>query len=376
MRQRLLMKKRLLAAAASLAVILSLVNPGFGQNWDHAVSLFNQKQYRPAIREFHGVLRANPDYWQAWYYIGSCHFQLKEYEDTIDAFDRYIKGASGHPKDQATGYYFVGFSYYELKQYDKAAPALAQYISISEKQGQKVETTALAALGRSYIFSNKYSEAIPVLTKAAAEMRTNSDNYYYLAFAQHSLNHDDLAITDLNQALSINPKDQDSLSLLTSIYLGRAAKDPSAAKQAVASAEKLFAAKGDDASAGILGQAYLFDKQYSKAAPLLDRFAKVNQTSAPAWYNLGLALSRSSQWEPASAALEQAAKLAPTNRAALLELGYVYESNKKYEKALSSYQKAYELSGNKDESARTSIDRVKQRMAAPTTQPPGQSSVR
>ena len=359
-------------ASASLAAILSLANLAFSQNWDHAVSLFNQKQYRQAIREFHGVLHANPDYWQAWYYIGSCHFQLKEYENTIDAFDHYVKGAAGHPKDQSTGYYFVGFSYYELKQYDKASPALAQYITLSQKEGQKVEATALAALGRSYIFSNKYAEAIPVLTRAAAEMRTNSDNYYYLAFAQHSLGHDELSISALNQALSINPKDQDSLSLLTTIYLGQATKDPSAAKQAIANAEKLFAAKGDDASAGVLGQAYLFDKQYSKAAPMLDRFAKANPSSAPAWYNLGLALSRSNQWEPASAALEQAAKLAPTNRPAFLELGYVYESNKQYDKALAAYQKAYDLSGNKDDSARSSIDRVKQRMATPPSQPPGQ----
>ena len=111
---------------------------------------------------------------------------------------------------------------------------------------------------------------------------------------------------------------------------------------------------------GLLGQAYLFDKQYAKAAPLLDKFARAHADSSGAWYNLGIALSRSSQWKPAAAALEQTIKLAPTNNTALLELGYVYESDKQYDKALAAYQRVYDASGQRDQTAREGIDRVKQ----------------
>lgn len=361
--------KKLAASVAGLLLIFTSIASA-GQQWEHAVSLFNQKQYRAALREFHVVLRSSPNYWQAWYYIGFSHFQLQEYPDTIDAFDKYVKGAVGHPKEQASGYYYIGFSDYELKQYDKAVPALALYVSLSEKASEKVLPDALAALGRSYVFSNKYAEAIPVLTRAASEMPNNGNNYYYLGYAQHQLAHDDQAITALNRALSINANDQDTLSLLSSIYLARAQKDPAAMQQAVTTTEKLYAARNDDATAGLLGQVYLVNKQYAKAAPLLDRYAKANPTVANAWYNLGLAFSRSNQFDQASPALEQAVKLAPTNRAAFLELGYVYESSKQFDKALTAYQKAYELSGNKDDATRASIDRVKQRMSAGTP-PPG-----
>jgi tetratricopeptide (TPR) repeat protein len=251
-------------------------------------------------------------------------------------------------------------SYYQLKQYDKAIPSLARYVALSEKSQQKVDTTARAALGRSYIFANRFSEAIPVLTAAAAEMKTNATNYYYIGFAQNKLGHGDQAIAALNQAVTIDPKDADSLTLLADIYFSQLRQNPAIAAKLISVGERLIAVRDDERSWGLLGQAYLVDKQYAKAAPLLDKFARAHADSSGAWYNLGVALSRSSQWKPAAEALEKTTKLAPTNLAALLELGYVYESDKQYDKALAAYQRAYDASGQRDDTARAGIERVKQ----------------
>jgi len=357
------MKKRSILAA--LAALLLGAASSYAQNWDRGVSLFNQKQYREAIREFHGVLRSNPDYWQAWYFIGFGHFQLKEYEDAVDSFQSYIKGAAGHEKEQSSGYYYSGFSYYQMKQYDKAIPALAKYISLSEKLQQKADPSARAALGRSYIFSDRYADAVQPLTAAAGEMKTNANNYYYIGFAQRKLGHEDQAVAAFNQALAVDPKDADSLGSLAEIYLARSRKTPAAAKQAVSIGERFIAVRNDEQAWGVLGQAYLADQQYAKAAPLLDKFARAHADSSAAWYNLGISLSRSEQWKPAEQALEQAIKLAPTNNAALLELGYVYESDKQLDKALAVYKRAYDASGGKDDNARASMDRVKQATQKP-----------
>lgn len=354
------MKARFYAAAASLALIAALAGPVSAQDWDRAVSLFNQKQYRPAIREFHAVLKANPDAWQSWYYIGASHFELQSYEDAIDAFQNYIKIAEKDDKAQITGTYFIGMSHYQTKQYDKAITALARYVSLSDKTQQKVNTTARAALGRCYIFTNRFSDAIPVLTAAAAEMKTNATNYYYIGFAQNKLGHADQAVAALNQSLALDPKDADSLTLLADIHFSQVRQNPATAKQLISVGERLIAVRDDERAWGLLGQAYLIDKQYAKAAPLLDKFARAHAESVGAWYNLGVAFSRSSQWKPAAEALEKTIKLAPTNTAALLELGYVYESDKQYDKALAAYQRVYEASGQRDETARAGIDRVKQ----------------
>src|SRR5215510_4763459 len=354
------MLNRLIAGLFIAGVMLGPAVTARAQDWDRAVSLFTQKQYRPAIREFHAVLKANPDAWQSWYYIGASHFFLQSYEDAIDAFQHYIKSAEKDDKAQASGSYFIGMSYYQLKQYDKAIPSLARYVALSEKGQQKIETTARAALGRSYIFANRFSEAIPVLTAAAAEMKTNATNYYYIGFAQNKLGHSDPAIGALNQALAIDPKDADSLTLLADIYFSQLRQNPAIAAKLISVGERLLAVRDDERAWGLLGQAYLIDKQYAKAAPLLDKFARAHADSSGAWYNLGVALSRSSQWKPAAEALEKTVKLAPTNLAALLELGYVYESDKQYDKALAAYQKAYDASSQRDETARAGIERVKQ----------------
>jgi tetratricopeptide (TPR) repeat protein len=354
------MMKKLYSVAAALAILSLAFSTALAQDWERAVSLFNQKQYRQSIREFHAVLRANPDYYQAWYYIGAGHFQLQGYEDAIDALQKYVAAAEKDEKGQATGYLYIGLSHYQMKQYDKAIPALAKHISLSEKIQQKPVASARAALGRAYIFTERFNEAVPVLTTAASETKTDSNTYYYLGYAHQKLGRTDQAIAALNQGLTINPKDADSLLLLGNIHLGQLKQNPAAIKQAISAGERLLAVRDDETAWSLLGQAYLFDKQYAKAAPLLDKYARAHQDSGAAWLNLGLAYSRSSQWKQAAEALEQASKLAPTNAGVLLELGYVYESDKQYEKALSAYERAYEASGRRDEVARSSIERVKQ----------------
>lgn len=355
--------KKLLAITAFIACTAA---HAFAQDWEHAVSLFNQKQTRAAIREFHTVLKANPDAWQSWYYIGFGHYQLQEYEDTIDAFNNYLKAAGTDAKAPITGHYFLGWAAYQLQRYDKAIPEFTLYIDLATKGNEKVDVTARGALGRAYIFMQKFAEAVAPLSAAAAEMKTNASNYYLLGFAQYKLNHIEQATTALNQALAIDPKEPDALALMTEIYFAQMKQNPTAVKQAIATGERLIVVRNDERSWVLLGQAYLYDKQYVKAAPLLDKYARAHTDSVPAWYNLGVAYSRSNQWKPAAEALEQAIKLQSTNLAANLELAYVYESDKQYDKALGAYERAYEASGRKDESARAGIERLKQ--AKPQTE--------
>jgi tetratricopeptide (TPR) repeat protein len=361
------MKKKFYASLIAVMFIAAVSTATRAQDWDSAISLFNQKQYRQAAKAFHTVLKNNPEFWKAWYYVGASHYNLQSYEDSIDAFQKYIKGAEKDEKAQIAGYYYTGFSHYQLKQYDKAIPALARYISLSEKLQEKLDPTARAALGRSYIFTDKYNEAIPVLVASNNEIKTNANNYYYIGYAHQKLGRTDQAITALNQGLAIDPKDVDILSLLGDLYLVQSKQNPQALKQAITVGEKLVAVRNDERSWVLLGNSYLLDKQYAKAAPFLDKYARAHADSGSAWINLGIAYSRSSQWKAAAEALEQGAKLAPTNLGVLLELGYVYESDKLLDKALSAYERAYQASGQKDETAKQGIERVKYNKEQPAT---------
>ncbi|HXG91720.1 MAG TPA: tetratricopeptide repeat protein [Blastocatellia bacterium] len=364
---------------ASLSLLAIVSVSAFAQDWDHAVSLYNQKQYRAAIREFHAVMKANPDAWKSWYYIGASHYFLQGYEDAIDALQNFIKAAEKDETSQLSGYYFIGWSYLQLKQFDKAIPALTQYLALAEKTRQKVDPATRAALGRAYVITNHFAEAVPVLTATVAESKADANNYYMLGFAQYKLGRSDQAVAALNQALAVDAKNVDALALLGEIYFSQMRQNPAVVKQVISVGERLLPLKDDQYTWVLLGQAYLMDKQFAKAAPLLDKYARAHTDNGGAWYNLGLALSRSDQFKPAAEALEKAVKLAPTNVAALLEMGYVYESDKQYEKALSAYERAYEASGKQDATARAGIDRLKQiKPQQPPTKTSGklQSSVR
>jgi tetratricopeptide (TPR) repeat protein len=365
----------------SLALLASVAVSAPAQDWDRAVSLYNQKQYRNAIREFHAVLKANPDAWKSWFYIGAGHYYLQEYTEAVEPLESFIRAAEKDEASQTSGYYFTGWSYFQMKQYDKAIPALTRYIALIEKSQQKVDPSARTALGRAYILTNRLAEAIPVLTTAAGELKATdpkaaAGNYYFLGYAQQKLGRGDQAIAALNQALAIEPKNADALALLADIYFSQMKQNPAAAKQVISVGERLITVKDDEYTWALLGQAYLFEKQFAKAAPLLDKYARKHPESAGAWYQLGVALSRSDQFKPAGEALEQAVKLAPTNLAALLEMGYVYESDKQYDKALSAYERAYAASGNRDETARSGIDRVKQVKGVPPKAQPAKGGRR
>src|SRR5262249_22199012 len=247
-------------------------------------------------------------------------------------------------------------------QYDKSIQPLSQYCTVMDRLHEKVDPTARAALGRAYIFTNRFAEAITALTPAAVEMKSNANNYYYIGYAHYKLGHEDQAVSALNQALGVDARDPDSLGLLGDIYLSQGRKNPAALKQAIQIGERLAAVRDNERTWSLLGQAYLIDQQYAKAAVPLEKYARAHSDSGPAWFNLGVAYSRSEKWKPAESALEQAVKLTPSNGAAQLELGYVYEKDKQYDKALVAYQHDYESCGRRDESVLASIYPAKQPM--------------
>lgn len=354
------MKAKFCAAVAVLALIVASATSALAQEWEHAVSLFNQKQYRPAIREFRAVLAASPDAWKSWFYVGASHYYLQEYQEAIEPLQNLIKAAEKDEASQLSGQFFLGWSYYQLKQYGQATPALARYIALSEKTQQKVDPASRVLLGRCYILTDRFSDAVTVLTTAVAEIKTDAVNYYLLGLAQQKLGRTDQAIAALNQAIAINPKYADALAQLAEIYFSQMKQNPAMSKQVIGVGERLIIVRNDEYTWGLLGQAYLLDKQFAKAAPMLDKYARAHPDVAATWFQLGLALSRSDQFKPAAEALEQAVKLSPKNISALLEMGYVYERDKQYDRALDAYQRAYEASGQRDETARAGIDRVKQ----------------
>ena len=187
---------------------------------------------------------------------------------------------------------------------------------------------------------------------------------YYLAQISLAKNDLDGAIATLNRVTVNDARMTGAWTLLTSVYLRRAATstDPAKAEadylNAVRAGEGLIKLRTDAEAVTLFGQALIGSKQYARAAGALERATTAPDANAVTFYLLGVAHSRASNFPKAIAALETAAKKSPEDVNVYRELGYALEVSKQYAKALAAYQKGAALAPS-DPDFKESIERVK-----------------
>ncbi|MDQ3010788.1 MAG: tetratricopeptide repeat protein, partial [Acidobacteriota bacterium] len=159
-----------IAVVALLGIIsISVLAAGF--DWERAVSLYKQAQYREAIAEFQKVLAEYPEHADSWKFVGMSYYQLKEYQSAIEPLDKALA----------------------LKRKDN-----------------RLDPDLFRALGQSYLALNKYDIALShleTLTKMQADVAVN---FHLLGVAYSNLNRPEEAATAFSKASKLDPKDGDS----------------------------------------------------------------------------------------------------------------------------------------------------------------------
>src|SRR5262249_57597819 len=107
------------------------------------------------------------------------HFHFEHSGAAPAASRRYVAAAGD---EGASGYYYLGFAHYQLKEYAEAIREFTHYVALSRKLGKPVEATAQAALGRAYLFTDRFAEAVDPLVAATTAMPRNAHNHYYLRY--------------------------------------------------------------------------------------------------------------------------------------------------------------------------------------------------
>jgi tetratricopeptide (TPR) repeat protein len=306
--------------------------------------------------------------------------------------------AALHPNDPEA-WKIAGFAELNMKQYADAAKDLEKAVEL-QRQSKQEDPNTESALAQAYVLSEKYQEALPLLTAATARDANKPDPLmiYYRGVAEYKTGKTGEAEKSFNSVVKLNPKDSLSLfylaqialakndldgaitslnratvndarmtgawTLLTSSYLRRAAmsSDPAKAEEdylnAVRSGEALIKLRTDAEAVTLFGQALIGSKQYARAAAALDRAAAAQDATGVTFYLLGVAHSRAANFPKAIAALEMAAKKSPDDVNIYRELGYAHEITKQYAKALAAYQRGAALAPN-DPDLKESIERVK-----------------
>jgi tetratricopeptide (TPR) repeat protein len=324
-------------------------------------------------------------------------YQLLQQKQFAAAAKEAKAVAANFPND-AEAWKIAGFAELNLKQYTEAASDLEKAVAL-QRAAKQEDPNTVDALAQAYVLSEKFEPALPLLVNATSRAGAKPDAamLYYRGLAEYKTGKVEAAERTFNAVLKLNPRDTLSLfylaqialgrndldgaivalnratvndarmasawTLLTSVYLRRAAAATDTTKadadylNAVRAGEGLIKVRTDAEAVTLFGQALIGAQQYARAAAALERAA---QGDAPGvtFYLLGVAQSRAKNFPKAIAALETAATKTPNDVNVYRELGYAYEVSKQYGKALGAYQKGANLAPG-DGDFKESIERVR-----------------
>src|SRR5215470_11488329 len=109
------------SSVAISGVAISGATP-FIFDWERAVSLYKQGQFREAIAEFRKVLEEAPDHPDSWKFMGLSYYQLKDYKSAIQPLEKALELKRKESRNDPDLYRALGSSYVQLNDYEKALP--------------------------------------------------------------------------------------------------------------------------------------------------------------------------------------------------------------------------------------------------------------
>lgn len=327
----------------------------------HAYLLLEQKQFAAAAKEAKDLAALHPNDPEAWKIAGFAELNLKQYADAVKDLEKATQLQRSSRQEDPNTSDALAQAYVLSERYQEALPLLT---AATTRNASKPDALMIYYRGVAEYKTGKVAEAEKSFNAVVKLNPKDTLSLFYLAQIALAKNDVDSAIASLNRATVVDPRMTGAWTLLTSSYLRRAALSQDAAKadadyiNAVRAGEALIKLRTDAEAITLFGQALIGSKQYARAAAALEK-ASVAQDAAPVtFYLLGVAQSRAANFPKAIAALETAAKKSPDDVNVYRELGYAYEVTKQFGKALAAYQKGSALAPN-DADFKESIERVK-----------------
>jgi tetratricopeptide (TPR) repeat protein len=347
----------------AVMVLCALCHQVARADWERAVSLYKQGQYRAAITEFQQVVVEFPDHSDSWKFIGLAYYQLKEYPPSITPLEKALVLKQKEGKTDTDVLQALGRAEVALQHYDRAAPHFETLTRLSAKD--KSAAVNYYLLGVCYAQLKRAPESDAAFRQAIKLDPSDGDTWYYLGTQQFRAGRFNEAITALRSGVTAQPKNLEMLGLLAESLLRQAATltDERQAQalndEAVQRATALRTLKEDAASLELQGRAYLAAKKYTNAEMTLERaVAATEKPTAALFFATGFAHAQSKAWPRAAEMLANADRLQPGDFNTLYYLGYVFENQRKYAQALDAYNRAFEASGRSNQDVKSSIDRV------------------
>jgi tetratricopeptide (TPR) repeat protein len=338
-----------------------VVNTAAIGDTSHAYQLLQQRQFAAAAKEAKDVAANFPNDAEAWKIAGFAELNLKQYTESASDLEKALKLQRAANQEDPNTVDALAQAYVLSEKFDRALPLL---VTATTRPGSQPDAGMLYYRGLAEYKTGKAADAERTFNAVVKLNPKDSLSLFYLGQLALAKNDLDGAIAALNRVTVNDPRLASAWTLLTSVYLRRAASSTDTAKadadylNAVRAGEGLIKVRTDAEAVTLFGQALIGAQQYARAAAALERAALESDAKGVTFYLLGIAHSRAKNFPKAIAALETAASKTPGDLNVYRELGYAYEITKQYAKALAAYQKGANLAPG-DTDFKESIERVR-----------------
>ncbi|MEM7474858.1 MAG: tetratricopeptide repeat protein [Planctomycetota bacterium] len=183
-----------------------------------------------------------------------------------------------------------------------------------------------------------FEQAVSYFTKKLDKERSDT-NYYDRGCLWHKRGEYDLAISDFNDAIRLDPDD-------AALYNGRGSAYTSTKQLERAMVDFDKAIQLDPSNAMVFnnrGFAFADKKQYDRALADYDQAIRLDPTLAMAFNNRGIAYADKKQFDRALADYDQAIELDPTLAMAFNNRGICHHKLGRYEQEIADYERAIQF---------------------------------
>lgn len=338
-----------------------VANPIASGDTANAYQLLQQRQFAAAAKEAKAVAANFPNDAEAWKIAGFAELNLKQYTEAAADLEKAVALQRAAKQEDPNTVDALAQAYVLSEKFEPALPLL---VNATSRAGAKPDAAMLYYRGLAEYKTGKAEDAERTFNAVIKLNPRDTLSLFYLAQIALGRNDLDSAIASLNRATVNDARMASAWTLLTSVYLRRAAAATDTTKadadylNAVRAGEGLIKVRTDAEAITLFGQALIGAQQFARAAAALERAAQGGDAPGVTYYLLGVAQSRAKSFPKAIAALETAALKTPTDVNVYRELGYAYEVSKQYGKALGAYEKGAKLAPG-DGDFKESIERVR-----------------
>lgn len=319
--------RRTCRVAALLCVMLSGCVASFAQQSDtfeHALSLFNRRQFSEAAKAFAVVVANDPARTEAQLYLAKSLINIERYVEAEATLRRYTQAA---PASQ-DGHYLLA---YTLFRQGRAAESLKTYEHAASLNA--LDSDDLKIIGLNYALLGDYERSATYLKQSLAANPANTEALYYFGRARFTQNLFAEAFDAFNEVLRRDPRHVRAQNNLGQVLEAR--NDVDGAIAAYRRAIELDAAslKPSELPLLNLGTLLLEKNEIEDALSLLTRASMANPSSAKVRFHLGKVYLRLGRLTDAEREFLQATKIDPRDVAAHYQLGRLYHRQGKRELA-------------------------------------------